>query len=73
LACQGFHPFEVFGPIVQGRRVKICAIGLHQCLDLWIELDLIEERCIPERTIQLARKDGRKIDHLGCGVIEGHT
>src|SRR5205823_10356149 len=73
LACQGLHPFEVLGPIVQCRRIKVCAIGPHQRLDLRIELDLVEERGIPEGAVQLALKDGRKINHLGCRVIECHT
>jgi hypothetical protein len=44
LACQSLHPFEVLGPIVQCRRVKICTIGPHQRMDLQIELGLAEER-----------------------------
>jgi hypothetical protein len=43
LACQGLHPFEVLRPIVQCRRVKICAIRPHQRMDLRIKLDLLEE------------------------------
>jgi hypothetical protein len=33
-------------------------------MDLWIELDLVEERSIPEGAVQLALKDRREIGDL---------
>src|SRR5262245_776313 len=46
IGVPGLSSLRSVRPIVQGRQVKICAIGPHQPTDLWIELDLIEERCI---------------------------
>lgn len=60
----------VLRPIVERGGIGIRAIGPDEGVHLWIERDLVEQRQIAQRTVQLAGQDGPKIYGLFCAVIE---
>jgi len=59
-------------PIVQGFWIEIGPVRPHQCMHLGIDADLIEQRQVAQRCVDLAGQDGPEVDDLLSCVVEPH-
>ena len=53
---------------MQSGRIKVRSVGPHQCCNLRIDTNLIEQLQVAQGAVQFARKNWSKIDRL-FGVI----
>ena len=71
--CQISERLLIRRPFVKSRRIEVRAVRPYQCLDLWIDLHLIEQIEIPQGAIQLAGENRPKIDRLFGTVVKMNT
>ena len=65
--------FNVIGPIVQCRRIEVCAIWPNQSVNLSIDVDQIEQFEVTKWPKQLAAENRSEIDDLFRGVFKRHA
>ncbi len=58
---------------MQCRRIEVRSIWPNKCVDLPIDLDLVEQGQVTQRPKQLARQNRLEIDDLFGSVIKRYT
>jgi hypothetical protein len=55
---------------VKRRRVEVRAVGPHERVHLGVDSDLIEERQVTERSVEIAGQDRPKVNRLLGAVVK---
>ena len=63
----------MYRPVVERGWVKICSVRPDQCVNFRIDVNLIEDRQVPQWAKKLAGQNGLKVDYLIRTIIEVHA